>query len=157
MPQDESAGTTTTISNLTESSRQVNVCFKVVEANEPRRITSKRTGRVYLVEDITVADETARIQMTLWNEDVDTLQPGESYQLRNGRIEVYDFSMRLTKGLKGEITRLCTNIEKPNVETDMSKPFMGREPRPRRRRTMARTLQGTSGRLLRGYGSDKEF
>ncbi len=157
MPQDESTEVMTAISNLTESSRQVNACFKVVEVNEPRRVTSRRTGRAYLVEDITVADETARIRMTLWNEDVDTLQLGGSYELRNGRVEVYDFSMRLTKGLKGEITTLVTSIENPNVEIDMSRPFMGRKPRRRRRPTMARTLQGTSGRLLRGYGSDKEF
>ena len=157
MPQGESAGTTTAISALTESSGHVNVLFKVVEVNEPRRVTSRRTGRIYLVEDITVADETAKIQMTLWNEDVDTLQLGDSYELRNGRIEVYDFSMRLTKGLNGEITSADTNIESPSVEPDMSKPFMGRKPRRRRKATMARTLQGTSGRTLRGYGSDKEF
>jgi ssDNA-binding replication factor A large subunit len=157
MSKDESVEAITTIANLTEGSGHVNVSFKVMEVNEPRRVTSRRTGRIYLVEDMTVADESAKIQMTLWNEDVDTLKIGENYELRNGRLEVYDFSMRLTKGLNGEITKLDHNIDSPNIEIDMSRPFMGRKPRPRRRRTAARTLQGTSGRVLRGYGSGKEL
>ncbi|MFW9921256.1 MAG: hypothetical protein ACFFED_16760 [Candidatus Thorarchaeota archaeon] len=158
MSLNETIGNLSKIADFTEETGRVNVLFKVISMKEPRIVTSKQTGRKHLVSDILVADETAKILLTLWNDDIDLVEEGRSYILRKGRVQVYDYSMRLAKGLGGEFIRVQDLQEEPALHLDMSKPFMGRK--KKRRRTLSgegRTFHGTPGRNVRGYCSEKEF
>ncbi len=158
MTQEETFETVSSICDLNLKIRRVSVKFRVVELDKPRQAKSKRTGKILLVSNAIIADETARMTLTLWNDDVDSLVEGNCYKLRNGRIELFDESMRLSRGFSGEFIPLDKCIETINLDLNMSKPFMGRTPRRRRERSKeGRTFQGIPGRNQRGYCSNKEF
>ncbi len=158
MTQEEAFETSFSISDLNPKMRRASVRFRVVVLEKPRQVKSKRTGKILSVSNATIADETARITLTLWNDDVDSLVEGQCYKLRNGRIEIFDESMRLSRGFSGKFIPLDECIETINLDLNMSKPFMGRTPRRRRERSKeGRTFKGIPGRDQRGYCSSKDF
>lgn len=148
----------TLISDLTVESRSVNVRFKALEKEEPRRVTSQSTGRAHQVSNCIVGDASAVITLTLWNYDVEEIEVGKSFELVNGYINIYDECMHLGRGRWGEFRTADSDIVKVNRELDMSRPFMGRPKRKRRERSLTgRTFSGTAGRESRGYPSRKGF
>jgi hypothetical protein len=125
---------------------------------KPRQVKSKRTGKILFVSDAIVADNTAQVTLTLWNEDVDSLIEGRCYELRAGRLEMYDEAMKLSRGFSGKFIPIDDCFDTINLDLNMSKPFMGRTPRRRKERSKeGRTFQGIPGRNQRGYCSNKEF
>ncbi len=104
-----------------------------------------------------VADASAKITLTLWNDDIDLFEVGQSYQLRNGFVTIYDCSMRLTIGRSGKITKLEVGLEEISEETNMSLPFAWRNLKRRKRGKTGRTFSGKSGRESKGYCSWKSF
>jgi hypothetical protein len=147
----------TEIRDLKNNSRDVNIRFRVVKKGNLRQVTSKSFGRQYEVSDCIVADTTARINMTLWNEDVDSVEQDGWYCLLNGYINVYDECMILSKGRTGEIHRLIVGIGSTREDIDMSRPFMGKRRRRETHSKTGRTLDGTKGREVRRYASRKSF
>ena len=147
----------TDIVHLTPDCRQVNVRFRIIKKGVSRRVTSKSSGRQYEISDCVVADSTAMISLTLWNEDVDRVSQNHSYCLMNGHINSQYECMSLSAGHHGRIVESDVPIEITNSEIDMSRPFMGRPKRPKSRSTTSRVLQGTIGRESGGYPSRKSF
>jgi ssDNA-binding replication factor A large subunit len=147
----------TDIVHLTPECRQVNVRFSIIKKGVARRVTSKSSGRQHEVSDCIVADSTARINLTLWNEDVDRVSQNRSYCLMNGYVNTQYECMSLSTGHHGRIVESDVQIEITNDKIDMSRPFMGRPKRPRPRFTTSRVLQGTIGREAGGYPSRKSF
>jgi hypothetical protein len=147
----------TNIIHLTPDSQSVNVRFKVFKRGERRQVTSTSTGRKYEIATFEVADSTAKINLILWNDDIDTLEKDANYCLLNGHITLYDECMSLSKGRGGVIERSDTMIELIKDDVDMSRPFMWKPKRQSSRPTTTRTLHGTSGREVRRYSSRKSF
>jgi hypothetical protein len=147
----------TDIVHLTPESQGVNVRFKVFKKEASRRVTSKSSGRQYDIVDCIVVDSTARINLILWNEDIDLVEKNNSYCLLNGLITVYDECMSLSKGRNGVIKISNTSFEQKEEVVDMSRPFMWKSKKHKSRPTTGRTLNGTSGREVRRYSSRKSF
>jgi hypothetical protein len=87
---DESNLELTCISELTPDSRSVSVLLKIISMSQTRQVRSSKTSRRHLVQNVVVGDSTARINMTLWNEDADSLQEGQTYLLTKGYVREYD-------------------------------------------------------------------
>ena len=158
MSYEEPVEVTYTIGEITRKHQRVSISFKEVRIEQARTVKSRRTGKVLLVSDAIVADETGRIILTLWNDDIDSIEEGCCYELHNGRVEIFDESLRLARGYNGVITPCIDRFEILNLDVDMSKPFMGMPSRRRRPRSKeGRTFQGVPGRDQRGYCSEKDF
>ncbi len=99
--------------------KRLNVVFKVVETGEEREI-NKRSGEQHRVCDFTVADDTGTITLTLWNEDIDALAVGSMYKLSNGFANVFQNSLRLSKGKYGEIEEDSTEFESLKEDNNRS-------------------------------------
>ncbi len=148
----------TEIANLTPNSKNINLRFLVIDMKQPRRTFSKRTGKENELVECTVADSSAKISLVLWNDDIDSIEPQHTYDMRNGCINLYDECMTLTKGHHGEISESKIKIEKINDEIDMSKPFMGRLKRKSKRRSSTgRSFDGAAGRDIPKYCGRKSF
>lgn len=148
----------TSISELTVESRSINVRFKILEKENPRQVIARSTGRSHHVSNCVVGDATAIITLTLWNEDIDEVEVGRTYNLINGYVNIYDECMNLGRGRWGEFRQANEDFLKINQEVDMSRPFMGRPARRRRERApTGRTFSGTAGRESSGYPSRKSF
>ncbi len=121
------------IEELTPFAKQIKVSFKVINKGESREITSKRSGETHVLSDIKVADATGSIILTLWDDDIDRVEEDKVYTLSNGYVNVFQNSMRLSKGKFGEILDSDETIDEVNLENDISEKHVD-APRPRRRR-----------------------
>jgi hypothetical protein len=150
--------TITAIRDINPGMKFVSLKFKVISLSNARQVKSKRTGKILLVADAIVADDTGKINLTLWNDDVDFLIEGRCYELKFGKLEMYDEAMRLSRAFSGKFIPIPDCFESLNLELNMSKPFVWMRPRKRTHRSKeGRTFQGIPGRDQRGYCSDKEF
>ncbi len=107
------------IENVKPLEKRLNVVFMVTERNEEREI-NKRTGETHRVCDFTVADETGIITLTLWNEDIDAMKEEKVYKLSNGFANVFQNSLRLSKGKFGSLAEDTTVFEEINTDNDRS-------------------------------------
>lgn len=155
---EESSLELTSVADLTPFTKSVAILLKVVSTSQTRHISSSKTGRRLLVQDIVAGDSTARINMTLWNEDTDSLQEGQTYLLTKGYVREYDECMCLLRSRDGEFKESERHIENVNESVDMSRPFAGQKPQRRSPRTRTgRSFRGTPGREEKGYCSWKGF
>ena len=148
----------TPIAKLTVESIAVNVRFSVIKIGSPRQVTARATGKPHLISECIVGDESAIITLTLWNEDIDEIEIGKTFELQNGYINIYDECMNLSKGRWGTIRLSSSDIVQVNGTINMSRPFMGRPRRRKQKRSpTGRTFQGAPGRESKGYCSRKGF
>ncbi|MHA1934881.1 MAG: hypothetical protein ACW97A_06330 [Candidatus Thorarchaeota archaeon] len=146
------------IASLTPKSVAVDVIFKIIHMEKKRVVKARTSGRLHYVADAVVADSSAKITLTLWNDDADALVTGRTYLLKGGYISVFDRCMRLTRSRAGEFLPAKRDIEYVNDSVDMSRPFAGEKPSRRRHRSSTgRTFHGSPRRESRGYCGRKEF
>ena len=148
----------TTIAQFTRENRRVNVRFNVIKKGKTRVVTQRSVGRKHEISDCIVGDSTAIINLTLWNEDIDTIEQGRTYELQNGYIKLYDECMILSKGRGGTLIESSVPIAAVNGQVDMSRPFMGKIKRHTKQRSpTGRSLSGAVGRETKGFCSRKSF
>ena len=148
----------TLIADLTPRLRVDLLRFKVLEVESQREVIVKSTGRMHRVAELQVADESARILLTIWDNDIESIETGKSYVIRNGYVNEFSYRMRLTRGRFGEILPSEDPIETVNDSCDMSKPFAGKKLKKKRERSdKGRTFRGTQKRESQGYCSWKSF
>ncbi|MHA2363252.1 MAG: single-stranded DNA-binding protein [Candidatus Hodarchaeales archaeon] len=102
------------ISDLRPYQNRFKVIFKVIEKTEPREVSNRNNpDETHRLSDITVADETASIILTVWDDDIELMEEGNYYSLVNGFINVFRDSMRLARGKYG-------NFESAEAEFDVN-------------------------------------
>ncbi|MCD6484793.1 MAG: single-stranded DNA-binding protein [Candidatus Odinarchaeota archaeon] len=116
------------VSDLRPKLREVNLKFKVVEKSEPREVTSQKDGSTHKVAEAVIGDETGNIKMTLWDDQIDMLEEGKTYELQNGYVGFFRNTLRLNIGKYGSIKEIEEDISEVNMENDLSE----RVYRPRR-------------------------
>ena len=148
----------TPIAQFTREIRKVNVRFNVIKKGKTRIVTQRSVGRKHEISDCIVGDSTAIVNLTLWNEAIDAIEQGHTYELLNGYINLYDECMILSKGRNGTIVESAVPIITVNGQIDMSRPFMGKPKRRKKPRSAAgRSLSGAVGRETKGFCSRKSF
>lgn len=154
----ENAPERTLIANLRLKSQVELVRFKVLEMESQKEVIVKRTGRMHRVAEFHVADESAKVLLTLWDNDIGLIETSKSYVIRNGYVNEFSHRMRLTRGRFGEIRPSESPVETVNNNRDMSKPFAGKKPRKKRERSdTGRTFRGSQRRESKGYIVSKSF
>ena len=83
------------VESLDPESRQVNVTVKVVSKGEARETVSRRDGSTHRVVDALVGDETASVYLTLWDDNIDKVNEGDTVKVNNGYVRPFKGSMRL--------------------------------------------------------------
>ncbi|MHA1972530.1 MAG: hypothetical protein ACTSW1_06045 [Candidatus Hodarchaeales archaeon] len=136
------------ISEVKPLETRLNCIFQVVEKKEEREIEKRAIGETHRVCDFQVADETGSIVLTLWNEDIDMMEIGEVYKLSNGFANVFQNSLRLSKGKFGTIEKDSHEFDEINEDNDRSSEHV-EDPRRQRRRSYG------GDRSYGGYGSDR--
>ncbi|MHA1797539.1 MAG: DUF2240 family protein, partial [Candidatus Helarchaeota archaeon] len=103
------------IKDLTPQTRGVNTKFKCLEIGEIREV-----GSGLKVCEALVGDETGVIGFTVWNENIDSLIKGETYELENGYVNVFQNKMKLNQGKFGALKKSKEKITKINKTNRMS-------------------------------------
>jgi len=129
--EEPASAVTVKVKDLTPRSKSVNLTVKVVSKGETRDITSSRDGNEHKVAEALVGDETGVIYMTLWDDNIDKVNTGDTLSITNGYVNLFQGSMRLNIGRYGRLETLEESpIEEVNEENNVSnKKFsFGRRP-----------------------------
>jgi replication factor A1 len=91
------------ISDIKEGDNEINIEGEVAEKSYAREVRS-RYGRVLMVADATLKDETGRITLTLWNEQVKQVMVGDRVKIENGYAKSFRNVLQLSTGKYGKLT-----------------------------------------------------
>ncbi len=108
------------VSELGPYSKQVNTTVKVVQKGEARETVSRQDGTTHRVLDALVGDETGTIYMTLWDDNIDKVNEGDSVNVKNGYVRPFKGSMRLNIGRYGTLEPAETPLGDVNTQNNLS-------------------------------------
>lgn len=145
-----------TVAELKPRMKNVTISFKVISIGEPREIESRKDGSSHRVCDITVGDTSGTVQVPLWDDTIDSVEEGATYNLTNGYTGLFRGNLRLNVGRYGELKQADETIEEVNMDVDMSLDEH-EDDRPRRSYGGGGRSGGSGGggRDRRGGGGDR--
>jgi len=106
-----------TVAELKPRMKNVTISFKVISIGEQREIESRKDGSSHRVCDITVGDSSGIVQVPLWDDTIDAVEEGSTYNLTNGYTGLFRGNLRLNVG---RLDAAEDGIEEINMEVDMS-------------------------------------
>jgi len=90
------------INELKPRMGNVDIEVEVISVGEPREFEKYgRTGRVATAK---VKDDTGEVDLSLWNEQVDEVSPGDRIRISNGYVSEWQGNLQLTAGRFGTLT-----------------------------------------------------
>lgn len=92
------------IEELKDGMRRVSVVAKVIEKSEPREVRSRYRDETYRVADAIISDETGKIKLTLWNQQIDQVNIDDTVKIENGYIRSFRGEIQLNVGKYGTLT-----------------------------------------------------
>lgn len=85
--------------------RNVSVVAKVESVGEPRTVNLK-AGGTNTVADAIISDESGKIKLSLWGDDINKIQAGDRISIENGYINTFKGENSLSVGKFGKMTKL---------------------------------------------------
>lgn len=96
--------TMTPIGELKDGMRNVDVEGTVLEKGHARMVRSRRRyGETLTVSNAAIGDDSGRVVLVLWNEQVKQVQVGARVRIENGYVSSYQGVAQLNSGLAGKI------------------------------------------------------
>lgn len=108
------------VEGLKPSLRNVNVIVKVVDIGQPRGVFVRRDSSEHRVAEALVGDETGRILLNLWDDQIDSFGLNDVFEIKNGYTTLFRGSLRLNIGRYGTAEKVDTQIEEVNKENNVS-------------------------------------
>ena len=79
----------------------VEITVDVVDVSPPREF--QKFGKTGKVASATVKDATGQVKLSLWNEQVDQVKPGQKIKITNGYVSEWQGEPQLTTGRMGKL------------------------------------------------------
>ena len=112
------------LSELQPRQSGVDVTVNVIDKGEVREFT--KFGRVGRVCTAIIKDDSAQMNLSLWNDDVDKINVGDRLKLTNCFVNEWQGEMQLTTGRAGKIEVL--DAQQSLSEEEPKKPEPEEEP-----------------------------
>ena len=93
------------IGELKSGMRNVSVTGKVDSVGEPRTV-NLRAGGTNTVADAKISDETGSIKLSLWGDDINKIQPGDTVSIENGYINTFKGEDSINIGKFGNLKKV---------------------------------------------------
>jgi replication factor A1 len=93
------------IGELKSGLRNVSVTGKVESVGEPRTVNLK-AGGTNTVADARISDETGSIKLSLWGDDINKIQPGDTVSIENGYINTFKDEDSINVGKFGSLKKI---------------------------------------------------
>ena len=121
------------VGDLTPQSKAVNVTAKVVSKTEIREIPMGRDGSPHKVSDALVGDETGVVYVTLWDDNIEKVNEGDTIRVENGYVTLFKGNIRLNIGKYGKLEPAKEPLTvEVNTENNVSSKAYEQERRPYR-------------------------
>jgi len=119
------------VGDLNPQSKAVNVTAKVVSKTEIREIPMGRDGSPHKVSDALIGDETGVVYLTLWDDNIEKVNDGNTVRIENGYVTLFKGNIRLNIGKYGKL-ELATEplTAEVNTENNVSSKAYEQERRP---------------------------
>ncbi|MFQ6064089.1 MAG: hypothetical protein ACE5L6_01300 [Candidatus Bathyarchaeia archaeon] len=108
------------VGTLKSNLANLNVMVKVLSIREPRVIFSRRDRSEHRVTEALVGDETGCVLLTLWDDQIDSINKDEVYEIKNGYTSIFRDSLRLNMGKYGTAEKVDMDIEEVNTKNNLS-------------------------------------
>jgi replication factor A1 len=111
------------IRDLRAGMNQVNLKAKVLEVTKPKHVVT-RYGNYASLAKALIEDETGKIKLCLWNNQVDFVSAGATVQIENAQVSAFRGESQLSLGKNGTVN----NVEpfEPNlIQTDLQQRSPG--------------------------------
>ena len=119
------------VGELTPQSRAVNITAKVVSKTEIRDIPMGRDGSAHKVCDALIGDETGVVYLTLWDDNIEKVNEGDSVRVENGYVTLFKGNIRLNIGKYGKLEPAKEPLTvEVNTENNVSSKAYEQERRP---------------------------
>jgi len=92
------------IRDLRNGMKNVSVEAKVVEKSEAREVLSRFKDETYRVATVVIADETGKIKLTLWNDQINQVNINDTVKVENGYVTSFKGEIQLNVGKYGILT-----------------------------------------------------
>jgi len=139
------------VSGLTPQSKNVNILVKIVSVGEPKEIPNRFGGEPKRVAEAVVGDETGTVVLSLWQDQIGSVQENDVLYIENGYVSLVQGHIRLNVGKYGKMTKSDKDIPAVNSEVNVS----AAEHEQERRRFEPRPGGYRPGGS-RGYGSGRD-
>ncbi|GEM_PF-498288 len=107
------------IKDLKPNTGKVDLVVHVVEVETPRSF--EKFGKKSKVCNATVKDESGEVKMTLWNEEIELIKPGDKIHLQNGWCAQYKDELQVSCGKFGKIEVLGAENAAPKAASEAKK------------------------------------
>jgi replication factor A1 len=145
------------VGELTPQSRAVNITAKVVSKTEIREIPMGRDGSPHKVSDALVGDETGTVYLTLWDDNIEKINDGDSVRIENGYVTLFKGNIRLNIGKYGKLELAAEPLEaEVNTENNVSSKTYEQQRRPFRGGGRGRGFGGGDRRGGGGFGGSRD-
>ena len=93
------------IQDLRAGMNNVKVAAKVLEVTKPKLIVTRYGNNARLAKAV-IADETGKINLCLWNEQIDAVSAGDTVQIENAKVSMFSGERQLSIGKKGTLSNI---------------------------------------------------
>ncbi len=90
------------VKDLHAGMSHVNLRARVLEISAPRRVTT-RYGNYATLAKALIEDETGKIKLCLWNQQIDSVSKGDTVQISDARTSRFNGETQLSIGTKGAL------------------------------------------------------
>lgn len=108
------------VNEIVPNIREIYLVAKVIDMEEERTVTSRKTNEEHRVMDVLVGDETGVLYYSAWNEQIDMMKKDETFKFLNAKTILYKRNLRLSLGKQGTIEDSEEKIEEVNTENNIS-------------------------------------
>jgi len=106
------------INDLSANQNGVEIEAKVIELGDAKTIN--KYGREIKLRTAVINDESGSIKLTLWNEDTDKFNVGDSVKISNGYVTEFQNEKQLTAGKFGKIAKIESNKTDGSVDSPIT-------------------------------------
>ena len=91
------------VSELRPGTKNVNITVKIEEI-EPAREVQSRTGEQLRVANAVASDDSGKVKMSLWNDDIDRVKANDTVTIDNGYVSSFRGEIQLSVGKYGKLS-----------------------------------------------------
>lgn len=105
------------IQDLRAGMKHISLKAKVLEVTQPKQVFT-RYGNYASLAKAVIEDETGKIKLCLWNDQIDSVSAGTRVQIENARTSTFKGERQLSLGKSGKVSNI-QNFEDEVIQTDL--------------------------------------